>query len=305
MRPSAFGSVISTMLFALAACGGGDGSTIGIRGDFRETGDDAPTRVLAVEAQREAEVSAGAFEFPELTAGPVTLLILSGTDTIGTMGIGNLPAGSEVALHGLRIDSETRRAFPATLEGAGMVIVNGLRMGPADRLPRRVDEPGTVLAISEGADAILLRPDDAGMPDLRVVVGPATAVATPDGDPVAAEAIAPGDSVRVLGESGQGLVLADTLTVPRSMALAESGDGDGGASEPSFSGNSDSGADDSGGGGDSGGDGSPAPAVVAPVRRAPVAAARPGRGNDDRPRGQGRVNRGGGGGNGRAKGKKN
>ena len=72
---------------------------------------------------------------------------------------------------------------------APLLVVNGLRMGPADALPDRVDAPGRVLAISESFDAILLRPDDEGLPDLHVVVSPATIVATPDGDPVAVEAI--------------------------------------------------------------------------------------------------------------------
>lgn len=317
MRASVSGPVLFLTTFLLAACGGGEGATITLRGSFASEDGDPPTRVLAVEAQREAEVAAGAFELPQLTAGPVTLLVLSGPDTLATMAVGNLPAGAEVALGGIRVDPESRRAFPTTLDGAELLMVNGLRMGPADRLPSRVDAPGTVLAVSESFDVLLLRPDDAAMPDLRVVVSPATTVATPDGDPVRVEAIAVGDSVRVRGESGRGLVLADTLTVPRSMALervsaADAGgsgddsDGDGGSGEDAGSGGRSDGGGSGGGGGDgdSGGGSVPRAVAPAPVIRVPVAAVRPGRGKDDRPRGRGREN-GRGGGNGNGKGKKN
>lgn len=211
--------LVPMVALALAACGSGD-STISLRGDFPAS-DEMPTRVLAVEAQREAEVSGGAFSLAELTAGPATLLFLRDTDTVGVLSIGNLPAGAEVELRGLRVDEATGRAFPASMEatGAEMVTVNGVRMGPDRTLPRRMDARGTVLAISDAADALLLRPEDEGMPDLRVVVDAGTETVSPDGDPVPAENLAPGDSVRVEGATHRGLVIATRLTVPRRVAL--------------------------------------------------------------------------------------
>jgi hypothetical protein len=253
MRKSLFGPTMNGLAMpmtalALASCGSAE-STISLRGDFPAS-DAMPTRVLAVEAQREAEVSGGAFSLAELTAGPATLLFLRDTDTVGAMSLGNLRAGAEVELRGLRVDEATGRAFPASLEAAGaeMVTVNGVRMAPERRLPRRVDAAGTVLAISDAADALLLRPDDASIPDLRVVIDPGTESVSPDGDPVPAENLAPGDSVRVEGATHRGLVLATRLTVPRRVALTTqaapvdgtpSGDGesgDGGGSSSSTSG---------------------------------------------------------------------
>jgi hypothetical protein len=210
---------ISMAALALAACGGAE-STIALKGDFPAS-DEMPTRVVAVEAQREAEVSDGAFSLAELTAGPATLLFLRDDDTVGVLSLGNLRAGAEVELRGLRVDEATGRAFPASLEAAGaeMVTVNGMRMAPNRTLPRNVDSPGTVLAVSDAADALLLRPDDASVPDLRVVIDPGTETVSPDGDPVPAENLAPGDSVRVEGGTHQGLVVATRLTVPRRVAL--------------------------------------------------------------------------------------
>ncbi|HEU4457321.1 MAG TPA: hypothetical protein VFR81_29905 [Longimicrobium sp.] len=289
--------VVPMAALALASCGGAE-STISLRGDFPES-DAMPTRVLAVEAQREAEVSGGAFSLAELTAGPATLLFLRDTDTVGAMSLGNLRAGAEVELRGLRVDEATGRAFPASLEAAGaeMVTVNGVRMAPERRLPRRVDAAGTVLAVSDAADALLLRPDDASIPDLRVVIDPGTETVSPDGDPVPAENLAPGDSVRVEGATHRGLVLATRLTVPRRVALTEAVPVDGTASSSKY--------EIIGGGGSSSsasGAGSAAAAgAAAPAARRVLRDIRD-RGNDRaKERGNGRGTARGGG-NGRAKG---
>jgi hypothetical protein len=82
-------------------------------------------------------------------------------------------------------------------------------------LPAEVDAHGAILALTDEHDAILFRPDDASLPDLRVVVGLGTETVTPDGDPVDLASLARGDSIRVKGRADHGFVVAERLTVPR------------------------------------------------------------------------------------------
>jgi hypothetical protein len=267
MRMRAF--VFCVSILTAAACGNG-GGTVTLRGDFPAS-ESIPTSVVAVEAEQEAEVAAGGFELAGLTPGPVTLRLVREGETLGTLAVGNLPAGSTLALRGLRVDPETRRAFPTTVEvdGPGLVRINGLRMGPAGALPAEVDERGVVLATSMGSGILLLRPDDAALPDLRVLLSPATETLTPDGDPVVVDALAAGDSVRVEGRTDSGIVVATRLTVPRHLAIAES---EGDVSAASGGGGSASGESDGGEDGSDGGDGGGADGASAePVRRVPVA----------------------------------
>ncbi|HEU4556389.1 MAG TPA: hypothetical protein VFS20_01025, partial [Longimicrobium sp.] len=128
-------SIIPLIIVALAACGPG-AERVSIRGDFADTAA-LPTAVYAVEAQREVEVKRGAFDLSDLSAGPVTLRLVRGVDTVGTLSLHNLPAGTELRLHQLETDGETRRVFPRSLElqGPPVLLVNGIRMGRADALP--------------------------------------------------------------------------------------------------------------------------------------------------------------------------
>ncbi|HEX8695914.1 MAG TPA: hypothetical protein VF746_26090 [Longimicrobium sp.] len=274
MRVRAF--VFCVSILTAAGCGGG-GGTVTLRGDFPAS-ESAPTSVVAVEAEQEAEVANGGFEIAGLTPGPVTLRLVREGETLGTLAVGNLPGGSVLALRGLRVDPATRRAFPAAVEvdGPGLVRINGLRMGPAGALPDEVDERGVVLATSMGSGIFLLRPDDADLPDLRVLISPAAEALTPDGDPVAVEGLAAGDSVRVEGRTDSGIVVATRLTVPRHLAIAESGapGGEGVVSAASGGDGSSSGESGGGNGGDSGDDGSDGGdggGSAEPARRVPVA----------------------------------
>ena len=277
---------------SLAACGGG-GDTMAIRGDFG-AGGLTPTRVLAVEAEREAAVKDGAFELPELTAGPVTLRLLENEDTVGVIEVAALPGGTELGLNGLRVDEITGRAFPASVEGVRVATVNGIRVGDPARLPAEVDARGEVLAYAPESGALLLRPGDDALPDLRVIVPYGVETMTVDGDPVDAAQLAAGDSVRVQGRSERGFVLASRLTVPREVALSDAG-GESADASPSGGGDDGGGESDSSPGASaSDGGGSSPPAVVAagPVRSVPAVRER-GRGQ-----GNGRGNargRGGGG----------
>jgi hypothetical protein len=225
MRPSAL------VLFAalLAGCRKGD---IAIGGTFRDiaAGTDSTLSVWAVEAQREAPVKRGEFQLEGLVPGPVSLEVRAGGRPVGRIDVPDLPAGAALTLQGLRVDPVSGRVFPAdvALRGADRVTVNGVRMAPNARLPHDVDARGTVLALSGGADAFLLRPADSTAADLRVVVVPSTRAATRDGAPAELSAITRGDSVRVKGSTQGGYVIAAAIELPSArggatQAASESG----------------------------------------------------------------------------------
>ncbi len=198
----------------LPACGGAEGAVL--RGTLRDPAgapDTVYTRTAA--GERALPVAGGAFEVEG--AGGTATLRFGGA----RMEVAGLPEEGTVELRGVRLDAESGLAFPGSVAvpGGAIVTVNGLRYGGS--LPSRVEADGTVLAASDSRDALLLRPGDAALPDLRVVVGPLTETVTPDGDPVAVEALEPGDSVRVEGGTEGGYVVASRIVVPRRTALRE------------------------------------------------------------------------------------
>jgi uncharacterized membrane protein YgcG len=254
--------ILSLTLLLAAGCGAGE-RPITIRGDFA---DGAAVSVVRAMAGQDAEVMDGAFELTGLATSPVSLRLVQDGDTVGIIDLPDLPAGSELVLHRLRIDPATRRAFPASIEveGADLVLVNGVRMGEPRRVPAEVDVAGTVLALTDDADALLVRPDDRRLPDLRVFVGEATEAVTPDGDPVPISGLAEGDSLRLEGHTDQGVVIATRLTVPRALAIRDpnnessAADGSGnGADDGEDNDNGSSAQASDGGGGSSGGGGTP------------------------------------------------
>jgi hypothetical protein len=219
MRISIPIATVPFLVLGVAACGGG-ADRVSIRGDFADSAS-AATAVRAVEAEREVEVKGGAFELGDLSAGPATLRLVRGADTSATLALDNAPAGAGVVLHGVRVDPRSGRAFPRSLEltGVELLLVNGVRMADDARVPAQVDAHGAILALSDARDALLFRPDDASLPDLRVVVGLATETATAEGEPVEAASLARGDSVTVKGRADHGFVVAERLTVRRRVAL--------------------------------------------------------------------------------------
>lgn len=217
----------------LAACGSGSES-ISVEGDFASPAT-APGRVYALEARVDAEVKDGSFSLGGLATSPISLRMVQNGDTVGQVDLAELPPGAGVVLHGLRTDPRSGRAFPATVEisGASVVRVNGIRMMGPGALPAAVDAPGVVLAASADRSALLVRPADEQLPDLRVVVTPTTSVVTSDSVAADLQELSVGDSVHVRGPTERGFVLTDRLTLPgASPASTVSSAEDEGEDEP-------------------------------------------------------------------------
>lgn len=219
--------VLPSALLLLAACGGG-GGTASVRGAFRDghvpaVGPDT-LHVRVQGSSGRVPVLDGAFTLEGVAPGAVALRFGRGDGDAARMELEGVPEGGAVELRGIRVDRESGLAFPAAvgLEGAETVRVNGLRYA-ARPLPAEVEAVGTVLAASRGGDAFLVRPADAALPDLRVVVGPLTETTTPDGDPVPPEELARGDTVTVAGSTRGGYLLASRIVAPRALALRQAG----------------------------------------------------------------------------------
>jgi hypothetical protein len=197
----------------LAACGGGDEGAA-VEATFAPGF--APTGVWVVESERSEPADSAGFRLEDLTPGPVSLRLMQDADTAAVLNLSGLAAGTRVRLLDMRVDDASGFAFPRAVEldGAPVVMVNGLRMAPAGRVPRQVDVHAAVLGWSSDAGALLVRPDEARLPDLRVVVGLATEVVGTDGGGADATLLEPGDSVRVEGRSEDGYVVATRLTLP-------------------------------------------------------------------------------------------
>lgn len=206
----------------LSGCGD-DAAGIAVRGDFAP-GARAPTSVYALEAGRGAEVDEKGFALADLSTSPISLRVLVDGDTAGRIDLPGLPDGAELTLRGVRMDAASGWAFPAEVEikGASSVMVNGIRMMNPSALPGSVDATGVILAASADRAALLVRPTDESLPDLRVVVTQTTATVTPDSQSAVLSSISVGDSVHVQGPTERGFVLADRLTlvgIPSSVGM--------------------------------------------------------------------------------------
>ena len=202
----------------LAACR--DGS-VTVEGGFAADAL-APTAVVVLESERQEPVG-DRFRLDELTPGPISLRFLESTDTTAVLNLAGLPRGSRLVLHDLAPDEDSRFLFPRAVElsGADVVTVNGLRFAPEGRVPREVDAAGTLLARSEDGVALLVRPDDARLPDLRVVSGAGTEVVGSGGESLEMTDVGPGDSLRVEGRSEGGYVIASRITLPTGLTTPE------------------------------------------------------------------------------------
>lgn len=204
---------------AIAALAAGCGRSVTVSGTMQE--DAEATAVWHYGGDERAEVEADSFRIEGLPGGAIDLRFTDGEGMHARMELREVPSGSTLRL--LDVWVEDGVAYPSRVEGAERVVVNGIRMGDAGALPATVDERGVVIAASRAGDALLVRPLTGTLPDLRVVVTPATEVVSPDGDPVPSSGAGVGDTVRVTGGIEGGYVVATRLEVPRLAALREDG----------------------------------------------------------------------------------
>jgi hypothetical protein len=196
----------------LAGCAGSDGA---IRGWLAE--DTEATGLWVVGGPARALVENDSFRIEGIAAGRVDLRFARGDEEVGRMEIRDLPARG-VELQGVWIEDGV--AFPTAvgLPGGGRVAVNGVHFGVPGAMPREVEARVTVLAADRDGDAFLARPLEADLPDLRVVVTPATEVVSVDGDPVGLQRLSFGDTLEVAGATEADYLLASRIVVPRHLA---------------------------------------------------------------------------------------
>lgn len=204
----------------------GCGSTVTVTGTMDD--EDAVEAVWHFGGEERAIVDAGAFRLEDLSGDPIDLRFTSDDGVHARMEIRELAGGARVDLLGIWLEDGVAHASAVDLEGADLVTINGIRFAPAGALPRELDERGVVLATGRSGDALLVRPLDESLPDLRVVMTPATEVVSPDGEPVRGDGAEVGDTVRIEGRSESGYLVASRLELPRISALRDSGDGDDG-----------------------------------------------------------------------------
>jgi hypothetical protein len=162
-----------------------------------------------------AALVADTFRLESLRGETVDLRFTGGDGLHARMEISDVRPGARVRLRGIWIDDDVAHASGVALEGTDAVTINGIRMGDPTQLPAEVAADGLVLAASGSGDALLVRPLDRGLPDLRVVATPATDVRTADGDPIDRDGARAGDTVRVVGATHAGYLVASELVLPR------------------------------------------------------------------------------------------
>lgn len=218
--PSRLGNAAALLL--LAACGRGGAV---VRGNFADTALAADTALVVrvggvPEAAKRTE---GGFLFRRPRPGRMMLEARRGGTPLGLLSLDSVPAGARVELRDLAVDPTSALLFPraVALRGMPLIVVNGIRMAEPGRLADSADVAGTLLARNDSASALLVRPADAALPDLRVVVSPSTETVTADGDPVPITRLREDDSVRVSGTTDGAYLLASRVVVPRGRAVEE------------------------------------------------------------------------------------
>gem|GEM_PF-4956963 len=209
MRPT-----ILCICFLLSGCGRGE---IVLSGTLAE-GENL-THVWQLGSDQRAEIVGDSFTVSGITSDVVELRFARGANEAGGMELREIARGAHLQLRGIRVEDGV--AFPAAVEGAAdRVVVNGVRMGGVAALPDRVAIAGLLLSRSRSGDALLVRPDDDQLPDLRVVVTPATAVQGPGGGTASLERTDFGDSLRVTGVVEDGFLIATAVEIRAGSSAA-------------------------------------------------------------------------------------
>jgi hypothetical protein len=229
-------AVLAVCLAASLAAVGCGGGSIEISGDLAE-GEHADS-VLHFGGVARVAVAGDSFRIEGLGGEVVDLRFVDDDGLHARMEIRDAPGGA-IHLRGIWMDEGAAYPSGVRMEGGGTVTINGVRMADPEGMPEEIDATGVVLAASGSGDAILVRPDAGELPDLRVVVTHATAVTSPDGDPVEVDRVEPGDSVTVRGRTEAGYLVASEIVLPRRSATRgdrgepdgddgdDGGDGDG------------------------------------------------------------------------------
>lgn len=241
MRRAATTAACLAASLAAAGCGGG---SIEISGDLAE-GEHADS-VLHFGGAARVAVAGDSFRIHGLDGEVVDLRFVDDDGLHARMEIRDAPGGP-IHLRGIWMDRGAAYPSGVRMEGGGTVTINGVRMADPEGMPGEIEAAGVVLAASGSGDAMLVRPDADHLPDLRVVVTPATSVTSPDGDPVEVDRVEQGDSVTVRGPIQDGYLVASEVVLPRRSATrGERGDGE----DRGNDGGRDGGDEDGGGDGD-------------------------------------------------------
>lgn len=198
-------------LLLTTACGD---DTFTVRG-FLDP-ESSATEVFVVGQPLRARIEADSFVIGGVSGDRVELEFAEEGDRRGRMRIERWSV-DDIALRGIWFEDGV--AFASGLTGEGAATVNGLRMAGEGELPRTVSISGTVLAASRSGDALIVRPHDERMPDLRVVVTPGTSIESEAGEAAEAD-FEFGDTLQVEGTTELGYVVATALVV-RSPPAAE------------------------------------------------------------------------------------
>lgn len=221
MRRAATMAACLAASLASAGCGGG---SIEISGDLAE-GEHADS-VLHFGGAARVAVAGDSFRIQGLDGEVVDLRFVNDDGLHARMEIRDAPGGP-IHLRGIWMDRGAAYPSGVRIEGGGTITINGVRMADPEGMPGELEAAGVVLAASGSGDAMLVRPDADHLPDLRVVVTPATSVTSPDGDPVEVDRVEQGDSVTVRGPIQNGYLVASEVVLPRRSATrGERGDGD-------------------------------------------------------------------------------
>jgi hypothetical protein len=209
---------IVLLLTGLAATGCRE-SVAAIDGGLRDP--DAATVVWVDGSEERAFIEGALFRLGEVRGDTVELRFASNSDEVGTMRLLGLGSGARLTLHGIWFDDGV--AFPSSIDLAGtrIVNINGIRMAGPDQVSGWVETSGEVLA-REGSNALILRPLDDGLPDLRVVVPREATVRGEDGEPGSLDRVGFGDRLTVRGTAEAGYVHASEIIVPRRVGSGES-----------------------------------------------------------------------------------
>lgn len=221
MRRAATMAACLAASLASAGCGGG---SIEISGDLAE-GEHADS-VLHFGGAARVAVAGDSFRIQGLDGEVVDLRFVNDDGLHARMEIRDAPGGP-IHLRGIWMGRGAAYPSGVRIEGGGTITINGVRMADPEGMPGELEAAGVVLAASGSGDAMLVRPDADHLPDLRVVVTPATSVTSPDGDPVEVDRVEQGDSVTVRGPIQNGYLVASEVVLPRRSATrGERGDGD-------------------------------------------------------------------------------